>query len=161
MKKHIRHEQYREALFEKQTFRHGMGILRSERHRIEQGVSLTLRFQALNRKKWGGHAGIWTQGCGPRGTSRGGLKSCSTPKDPIRRYLCAPQAALLEQSLAVGQSQTVFEGIAVLAVKQTDPARLLAHVLQDRVVLLRENPDRLLCMAARESEQRQHIFFLC
>ena len=35
-------------------------------------------------------------------------------------------------------SQTVFEGIAVLAVKQTHPARLLAQVLQDRVVLLCE-----------------------
>ena len=34
VKKHIRHEQYKEALFEKQTFCHGMDILRSERHRI-------------------------------------------------------------------------------------------------------------------------------
>ena len=34
VKKHIRHEQYKEALFEKQTFRHGMDILRTERHRI-------------------------------------------------------------------------------------------------------------------------------
>ena len=34
VKKHIRHEQYKEALFEKQTFRHGMDVLRSERHRI-------------------------------------------------------------------------------------------------------------------------------
>ena len=32
VKKHIRHEQYREALFGKQTFRHGMDVLRSERH---------------------------------------------------------------------------------------------------------------------------------
>ena len=34
VKKHIRHEQYQEALFEKHTFRHGMDVLRSERHRI-------------------------------------------------------------------------------------------------------------------------------
>ena len=34
VKKHIRHEQYKEALFEKQTFRHGMDVLWSERHRI-------------------------------------------------------------------------------------------------------------------------------
>ena len=34
VKKHIRHEQYKEALCEKQTFRHGMDVLRSERHRI-------------------------------------------------------------------------------------------------------------------------------
>ncbi len=34
VKKDIRHEQYKTALFEKQTFRHGMDVLRSERHRI-------------------------------------------------------------------------------------------------------------------------------
>ena len=34
VKKHIRLEQYKEALFEKQTFRHGMDVLRSDRHRI-------------------------------------------------------------------------------------------------------------------------------
>ena len=32
--KHIRHEQYKEALFEKQTFRHDMDVLRPERHCI-------------------------------------------------------------------------------------------------------------------------------
>ena len=31
VKKHIRHEPYKDALFEKQTFRHGMDVLRSER----------------------------------------------------------------------------------------------------------------------------------
>ena len=34
VKKHIRHKQYREALFEKTTFHHGMNVLRSERHHI-------------------------------------------------------------------------------------------------------------------------------
>ena len=42
------------------------------------------RPRGLDRKKLGGHAGIWTQGCGPRGISLGGLKSCSTPENPIR-----------------------------------------------------------------------------
>ena len=49
VKKHISHEQYKDALFGKQTFRHGMDVmdvLRSERHRIyrqsEQGLTLTL-----------------------------------------------------------------------------------------------------------------------
>ena len=68
VKKHIGNEQ---------TFRHGMEVLRSERHRIYgqllNKVSLTLRLKALDRKKWGGHAGIWTQGCGPcRMSSRRG-----------------------------------------------------------------------------------------
>ena len=57
-------------------------------------------------------------------------------------------------------SQTVFQGIAVLAVKQTNPARLLAQDLQDRDVLVHENPDRFICMGALESEYRQHILFL-
>ena len=34
VKKHIRHNQYREALFEKTTFHHSMNVLRSERHHI-------------------------------------------------------------------------------------------------------------------------------
>ena len=34
IKKHIRHEQYKEALFEKHTFRHNMDVLRSEQHRM-------------------------------------------------------------------------------------------------------------------------------
>ena len=34
VKKHIRHEQHKETRFEKQTFRHGMDVLWSERHRI-------------------------------------------------------------------------------------------------------------------------------
>ena len=34
VKKHIRHEQYKESLFGKQTFHHGMDVLRSERHCI-------------------------------------------------------------------------------------------------------------------------------
>ena len=90
VKKRIRHEQYKEALFEKQTFRHGVDVLRSERHRI-YGQHLNKVFlspfdsKCWIAKKWDGHAGIWTQGCGPRGMSRGGLKSCSTPpEDPIR-----------------------------------------------------------------------------
>ena len=34
VKKHIRHELYKEALFRKRTFRHSMDVLRSERRRI-------------------------------------------------------------------------------------------------------------------------------
>ena len=34
VKKHIRHEQYKEVIFDKKTFRHGMDVLRSEGHRI-------------------------------------------------------------------------------------------------------------------------------
>ena len=34
VKKHIHHEQYKEALFYKKTFRHGMDVLRFEGHYI-------------------------------------------------------------------------------------------------------------------------------
>ena len=66
---------------------HGCPAVRASSHlraTSEQGLSLTLWLQALDRKNWGGHAAIWTQGCGSRGMSRGGLRSCSTPEDPIR-----------------------------------------------------------------------------
>ena len=34
VKKHLRHDQYKEALFNNRTFRHGMNMLRSEGHQI-------------------------------------------------------------------------------------------------------------------------------
>ena len=34
MKKHLHYKQYKEVLFEKQTFRHGIDVLRSKRHHI-------------------------------------------------------------------------------------------------------------------------------
>ena len=70
--KHIRHEQYKEALFEKQTFRHGI-----DAH--------ALRLQALDRRKWGGHTGLWAQRCNPCKLSSSTL---SPRQDPIRRQLC-------------------------------------------------------------------------
>ena len=61
VKKHISHEQYKEALFKKHTLRHGMDVLRSApshlRVTFEQGLVLNFRLQALDRKKCGGHAG--------------------------------------------------------------------------------------------------------
>ena len=34
VEKYIGHEQYKEALFENQTFRHGMAVLRSDHHPV-------------------------------------------------------------------------------------------------------------------------------
>ena len=65
VKKHIRHEQYKEALFRKWTFRHSMDVLQSQHHHIYgqrlNGLTLTLRLQALDRSKWAGHAGLLAQ----------------------------------------------------------------------------------------------------
>ena len=63
VKKLIRHDQYREALFEKKTFRHGMHVLRSEGHHIYgqhlNKVSLSPfdSKRALDSKKWHWH--VW------------------------------------------------------------------------------------------------------
>ncbi|MEW8688827.1 MAG: hypothetical protein AB2556_23665, partial [Candidatus Thiodiazotropha sp.] len=51
-KKHIRHEQFKEALFEKQTFRHGMDVLRSERHRIYGQHLNKVLLSPFNSKPW-------------------------------------------------------------------------------------------------------------
>ena len=100
MKRHIRHEQYKEALFEKQTFRHGMDILRSERHRIygQQLNKVFLSpFDSKRSKRWIAKMGWtrWHMDTGmqsPRDVkpARGWmftLRSRSTPEDPIRRKL--------------------------------------------------------------------------
>ena len=52
VKKHIHHEQYKEALFEKQTFRHGMDVLRSERHRIYGQRLNKVSFSPFDSKGW-------------------------------------------------------------------------------------------------------------
>ena len=52
VKKHIRHEQYKEALFEKQTFRHGMDVLRSERHRIYGQHLNKVSLSPFDSKRW-------------------------------------------------------------------------------------------------------------
>ena len=52
MKKRIRHEQYKEALFEKQTFRHSMDILRSERHRIYGQRLNKVSVSPFDSKRW-------------------------------------------------------------------------------------------------------------
>ena len=52
VKKHIRHEQYKEALFEKQTFRHSMDVLRSERHRVYGQHLRKVSLSPFDSKRW-------------------------------------------------------------------------------------------------------------
>ena len=52
VKKHIRHKQYKEALFEKQTFRHGMDVLRSERHSIYGQHLNKVSLSPFDSKRW-------------------------------------------------------------------------------------------------------------
>ena len=60
VKKHIRHEQYKEALFEKQAFRHGMDVLRSERHRIYGQHLNKVSLSPFDSKRWIAKKG-WTR----------------------------------------------------------------------------------------------------
>ena len=52
VKKHIRYEQCKETLFEKQTFRHGMDVLRSERHRIYGQHLNKVSLSPFDSKSW-------------------------------------------------------------------------------------------------------------
>ena len=66
VKKHIRHEQYKEALFEKQTFRHGMDVLRSERHRIYGQHLNKVSLSPYDSKRWITKNGVDTLAYGYR-----------------------------------------------------------------------------------------------
>ena len=66
VKKHIRHEQYKEALFEKQTFRHGMDVLRSERHRIYGQHLNKVSLSPFDFKRWIAKNGVDTLAYGHR-----------------------------------------------------------------------------------------------
>ena len=60
VKKHIRHEQYKEALVEKQTFRHGMDVLRSERHHIYGQRLNKILLSPFDSKRWIAENGVDT-----------------------------------------------------------------------------------------------------
>ena len=74
VKKHIKHKQYREALFSKQTFRHGMDVLRSERHRIYGQHLNKVSLSPFDSKRWIAENGVDTLAYGhkdalPAGTA--------------------------------------------------------------------------------------------
>ena len=58
VKKHIRHKQYREALFEKTTFHHGMNVLRSERHHIYGQRFHKVSLSPFDSKRWIAENGV-------------------------------------------------------------------------------------------------------
>ncbi|MEW8615627.1 MAG: hypothetical protein AB2610_20920 [Candidatus Thiodiazotropha sp.] len=60
VKKHIRHEEYREALFEKQTFPHGMNALWSVRHRIYGQYLNKVWFSHFDSNCWIAENGVHT-----------------------------------------------------------------------------------------------------
>ena len=60
VKKHIRHEQYKETLFGRQTFRHGMDVLRSEKHRIYGQRLNKISLSPFDSKRWIAENGVDT-----------------------------------------------------------------------------------------------------
>ena len=72
VKKHIRHEQYREALIAKKTFRHGMDVLRSERHHIYGQHLNKVSLFPFDSKRWIAENGVDTLAYGHRGAQPAG-----------------------------------------------------------------------------------------
>ena len=66
VKKHIRHAQYNKALFEKQTFRHGMNVLRPERHSIYGQHLNKVSLSPFDSKRWIEKNGVDTLAYGYR-----------------------------------------------------------------------------------------------
>ena len=60
VKKHIRHKQCREALFEKTTFHHSMNVLRSERHHIYGQRLHKVSLSPFDSKRWIAENGVET-----------------------------------------------------------------------------------------------------
>ena len=73
VKKHIRHEQYREALFSKKTFRHGMDVLRSEKHHIYGQHLNKVSLSPFDSKRWIAENGVDTLAYGHKDALPAGM----------------------------------------------------------------------------------------
>ena len=71
VKKHIKHEQYKEALFQKQTFRHDMDVLRSIKHKIYGQHLNKVSLSPFDSKRWISENGVDTLAYGYKTLSGG------------------------------------------------------------------------------------------
>ena len=69
IKKQINHENYKEALFDQKTFRHGMNLLRSENHQIFGLHQNKISLSPLDTKRWIMDNGIDTLAYGHKNIS--------------------------------------------------------------------------------------------
>ena len=83
VEKHIRHEQYREALIEKQIFRHGMVVLRSERHQIYGQRLNKVSLSPFDSKRWIAENGVDTLAHGHRGAQPAGTTEMNAYIDKL------------------------------------------------------------------------------
>ena len=72
VEKHIRHEQYKEALFRKRTFRYSMDVLRSERHDIYGQRLNKVSLSPFDSKRWISENKLDTLAYGHKDTLRAG-----------------------------------------------------------------------------------------
>jgi len=72
VKKQIRHEQYKQALFDKKTFRHGMDVLRPKGHRIYGQHLNKVSLSPFDSKRWIAEDGVDTLAYGHQRIPSGG-----------------------------------------------------------------------------------------
>ena len=73
VKKHIRHEQYREAFFGKQTFRHEMDDLRSKKHRLFGQHLNKVSLSPVHFNPWIAENRVYILAYGHKGANPAGL----------------------------------------------------------------------------------------
>ena len=66
VKKHVRHNQYKEALFKVKVFHHGMEVLRSCGQQVCGGHVNKISLSSLDAKRWVAADGISTLAYGHR-----------------------------------------------------------------------------------------------
>ena len=130
VKKHIRHEQYKEALFRKRTFRHSMDVLRSERHHIYGQRLNKVSLSPFDSKRW-----IAVNGLDTLGTKTPfrlvllrwmrTLMNCSALENPIRRKLWRHyEEFLLDKTTRRAVLQVIQHGLVGLGHRASQPAHL-------------------------------------
>ena len=108
----------------------------------EQGITLTLWLQALDRRIWGGHTSLWAQRCNPCRLSSSTIRP---RQDPIRRQLCVRgyhQKFLADESPVRPILQVVQHRIArsFLSVAWLTGVQLLVFFCSSAPVVLFDTP---------------------
>ena len=83
VRKHIRHEQYKEALFRKRTFHHSMDVLRSDRHRIYGQHLNKVSLSPFDSKRWIAENGVDTLAYGHKDALPAGAAAMDAYMDEL------------------------------------------------------------------------------
>ena len=131
VKKHIRHEQYKEALFRKRTFRYSMDVLRSERHRIYGQRLNKVSLSPFDSKSWIAENRVDTLAQTPFRLAllrwMRTLTNCSALENPIRRKLSVGrhyEEFLPDKTTRRAVLQVIQQGLVGLGHRASQPAHL-------------------------------------